>query len=376
MFQCVAHHSGERQGVDVHNLHTVLRDDELPAGCHHVIACVLGAVTQFFQAGNHHVVVVILGEAQAALCEVGTLDKDVKRRVGIAAQVDLGVNQIELIAGFEAHLRNLVEEVFPFLIAASQHDALAVVTLLHAHIQVAVLVTGEEELFDEIECFLIGDAARSLVGPVIGVDVLVEAAQRVVVAVALPEGKMHHPEQLEGLPEGGSPTRMDVAEHPGDVLQSGAAGTVTVLQDEVLHGLDAFHSRRQEQALLLVQFRIFGPLQHLRLAPAQAVAKDTFIVWRYIGNGATLVKGMRFPDPCPFLLRKNGWNAAYGARSYNLLAFQDDGHFRIQEGPEHTRAALHGRKGSLGEMLCQAVQAIIFWGMPEAEVLPGAYEGP
>jgi hypothetical protein len=73
------------------------------------------------------------------------------RGVGRHAQVDLGIDHGQLARRLQAEARKVIERIFAVAVHAAQHQALAVVALLHADVEIAVAVAAQEELLDQLE---------------------------------------------------------------------------------------------------------------------------------------------------------------------------------------------------------------------------------
>ena len=96
---------GHGHGADVHHLHALAGDDELPAGGHGVVPGVLQVVAGGHQAGDDHLVVAPLGKAQADAGQLDALGQQPQVGVPGHAQVDLGIDQRHLAAGLAAPSR-------------------------------------------------------------------------------------------------------------------------------------------------------------------------------------------------------------------------------------------------------------------------------
>ena len=99
-------------------------------------------------------------------------------------------------AGLQADVGQLVHRAAAVGLAAAQHQALAVVALLHAGVEVAVAVEGEEELLRQRERLLLRKPAGLDVRLVVGIHVLVVAAHGVVVDVGGPQAEVQDAEHL------------------------------------------------------------------------------------------------------------------------------------------------------------------------------------
>ena len=97
---------GHRDGADVHDLHALAGDDELPARGHAIVPGVLQVVARGDQTGDDDLVVAPLRKAQT---EAGQLDAlGDAAQVGFArhAQIDLGIDQRHRAGGLRAPWRS------------------------------------------------------------------------------------------------------------------------------------------------------------------------------------------------------------------------------------------------------------------------------
>ena len=182
--------------ADVGNVHRNAGDDELPAGRDGVVARILEVVAHLHQRGDDHVVVGVLREAQALLGQLCAQLVELDGRVLVYAQVDLGIDAAVVQAGLQADVGQLVHRAAAVGLAAAQHQALAVVALLHAGVEVAVAVEGEEELLRQRERLLLREPAGLDVRLVVGIHVLIVAAHGVVVDVGGPQAEVQDAEHL------------------------------------------------------------------------------------------------------------------------------------------------------------------------------------
>lgn len=257
--------------------------------------------------------------------------------------VDLGVDQLQFAAGPQAHLREAVEKVVAVCGAAAQHHALAVVALLHTGIEVAVLVACEEELFHQVERLLLGQHAAVDVMAEIGVHVLVETPQRIVVIASLPDREMEDAQQLQRLAQRPGAARTHGLEHLGCIRLPRLAGMGGVTPRKLLHGLDAERHRPQEDTLFLVERIVRQAGSDFGLPGIEPKADGGFVVGRYVADRPALVDVVRRLDPVPLLRGEDFGHFGNGAGEYDLLARQDHGLFGTHQGCEHLRRAPHGR---------------------------------
>ena len=181
---------------------------------------------------------------------------------------------------------------------------------------------------------------------------------------------MHDPKQLEGLVQGLGGLLADVREIVRHGLQAGRFRAALVFEDERLHGFDAFPGRRQEALLVFREAFVSGALFHLLLPQAQAVAENTFIVGRYIGEGAALVEGVVLFDLVPLVFRKDGRNTGDGSGRHDGFPFQDNGSFGLQHSLQHVCAALLRMDASSLEAFAQLIQPQLFRSRAEGVMLP------
>ena len=130
----IAHQLGMRYRADVGNVHCDAGNDELPAGRHCVVARVGLIVAHPDQRRNDHIVVGVLREAQPLLGQVCAELIQLNGRVFVHAEVDLRINAAIVQAGVQADIGQLVHRAAAVGLAAAEHQALAVVALLHANV--------------------------------------------------------------------------------------------------------------------------------------------------------------------------------------------------------------------------------------------------
>ena len=286
----LAHHLRQRHGADVGNVHGHAGDDELPAGGHGVVARVLKVVAQLDKAGNDHVVVGVLREAQPLLGELGAVFVHFQRRIPVDAQVDLRVDAAHLQAGGEAEGGEVVAGVLAVLVAAAQHQALAVVALLHAGVEVAVAVEGEEELLEQFQRLVVAHAPVQI-GLQIGPHVLVKAPHGVVVDVRGPQRQMQHAQHAQGIEE-----ILRAVAH--GVLQPFAVRQrLRVAVGKGDHRVDGLDGGLEEVPVAApLGKRLFRP----RAAGQQTLAQNALVIGGNVAHAALLVDEM--PGEDAFLL--------------------------------------------------------------------------
>ncbi len=191
------------------------------------------------------------------------------------------------------YLREAVEKVVAVCGAAAQHHALAVVALLHTGIEVAVLVACEEELFHQVERLLLGQHAAVDVMAEIGVHVLVETPQRIVVIASLPDREMEDAQQLQRLAQRPGAARTHGLEHLGCIRLPRLAGMDGVTPRKLLHGLDAERHRPQEDTLFLVERIVRQAGSDFGLPGIEPKADGGFVVGRYVADRPALVDVVR-----------------------------------------------------------------------------------
>ena len=119
----------------------------------------------------------------------------------------------KLQTGPQAKLRKLVVAVGTVGVEAPQHNALAVIALLHAGVKVAVAVEAEEKLLQPFQRGVPGQAARIDIGAVVGVHVLVEPPDRVVIVAAQPHHIVQDAEHLQRLGKGARRIHRHTGQH-------------------------------------------------------------------------------------------------------------------------------------------------------------------
>ena len=168
-----------------------------------------------------------------------------------------------------------------------------------------------------------GKAAAIEIGLVIGIHILVEAAQRIVIAAALPEAEMDETQQLQRLPEGRGALDAHRREHFRQGLVAHFTGAGLIACNKPLQGFDAPHGRLQEEAA----FRIgaLHPDREALLARLETLGNGVAQVGRDIGKHPVLVEVMAGLEGGPFVRRKIGRHLGNGPGGHNLLALEDDG---------------------------------------------------
>ena len=142
LMQNFVHNIGKRQRSDVNNIHSLAGNNELPACSHHIGPCILFFISQCHKAGDRHVVIFILRESQPQLRQSCALLVYREGRFAVHTQIDFGVNQPQFARCFQAPLGENIEAVSAVRQHSAQHYALAVVTLLHAWVQITVPVAA------------------------------------------------------------------------------------------------------------------------------------------------------------------------------------------------------------------------------------------
>ena len=153
------------------------------------------------EAWNHDVVVGILREAEALFRELRRLLKYLDRRVMGDAQIDFRIDELQLAGGLEGHFRQKIVGVVAVAVHAAEHEALAVVALLDADIEVGIAVEGEEEFLQQLERLVLRKCPVVKIMLQIGEHVLVKPADAVVVFAFAPQRVVEDAEELKSFME-------------------------------------------------------------------------------------------------------------------------------------------------------------------------------
>ena len=116
-------------------------------------------------------------------------------KIWSGAHVDLGIDQHQALAGFEAHFAEQIEPAAA-LRAPAEHHALAVIALLHAGIQVAVPVEGQEKLLQQLLRRFARQHAAFKIPLQERHGELIEPPDGVVIVALQPQPVMHNAEGL------------------------------------------------------------------------------------------------------------------------------------------------------------------------------------
>ena len=197
LIQRLFDHTRKRHSADIGNIHAHAGDDELPARGNDVVSGIRQIVAHLHQRRDDHIVIGILREAQPLTGELGTLDIQLHGRIFVHAQVDLGVDAAVDKACFQAQVGQVVDGAVAVLVAAAQHQALPVIALLHADVQVAVAVKGEEEILQHLLRSFPGQAAFGDILFVVGQHILVKATHGIVINIAGPQAEVQRAEGLQ-----------------------------------------------------------------------------------------------------------------------------------------------------------------------------------
>ena len=194
-------HLGEIHGGDVGPVHALAGDDVLPAGGDGVVGGILRGVTQRRQRRNDDIVVAVLGEAQSLPGQPGGKLQPPDGGIFADAQVDLGVDQVQLQRGVHAGLAQLVITVSAVGGVTAQHQALAVVTRLNALIQIDVEIDADEKGLQRFKQVCRRNAALHI-RPVKRQHVLVKPAQTDVGVVVAAQDKNEKFQKHAGVGKG------------------------------------------------------------------------------------------------------------------------------------------------------------------------------
>ena len=291
-------------------------------------------ITQRRKPRDNHVVVFILRKAQTQLRKLGAELIDGQRGVLIDAQIDFGVDQFQFRRGLQAQLGQRIEAVAPVGSDAAQYETLAVVALLHAGVEVAVAVTGEEERLQKLERAVHGFAACIEIGLEIRIHVLVEAAKGVVIVAFTPHGKVQDAQRLQRLAEGARRKRGYAAKRIG---QSGVACIkcgLTVAARQIQHGVDGDSHGA-----------VFRPIAQLFPQRQQADRQHRGVVRRKIADVAELMNEMRGGDFFPLHVAKYEGQVGNGARKGDPFSGEKIRRFHFQRLFEP-----QGDAGNVGEL--------------------------
>ena len=117
------------------------------------------------------------------------------------SEIDLGIDHFQFQAGLKAEPGEQVKSVGAAFTPAAQNYALAVISLLHAGVEIAVPVEGQEELLQKLQCILFVIESFFQIFRQIGVHVLIKPADCIVIISTAPHDKMQDPEHLQSLRE-------------------------------------------------------------------------------------------------------------------------------------------------------------------------------
>ena len=191
----------KRECVDVRRVHSNTRNYQLPARRHTVVCGIRGLVAELDQRRDRHVVVGVLREPESFLRQLRAEHIDLERRVLADSQIDLRVDDHKSSACLKAEARKLVEYLATVLVLAAEHEALTVVTLLNAGVEIAVAVEREEELLDQHRRLVERELSAVKISLEIGIHIFVKSADCHVVVALEPERKMYYAEELKSLEE-------------------------------------------------------------------------------------------------------------------------------------------------------------------------------
>jgi len=170
------------------------------------------------ETGNDHGVVGILRKSQPPPGQLGRQFQQAQVHIRRYTQVDLGIDHADFQRDAQGHGSQRIDAARTVATNAAQHEALAVVALLHAGIEVAVLVQREEELGQQV----LGSAFIQTSGLQIGLQirphVLIEPAQAAVIVAAHPERRVTEPQGLKSLPKRARRPGGHLFQHVGHIL--------------------------------------------------------------------------------------------------------------------------------------------------------------
>ena len=192
----------------------------------------------------------------------------------VHAQVDLRIDEPELAAGLQAQAREVVEGGLSVARHAAEHHGLAVVALLHADVEVAVAVAGDEELLQQLQRAVAVEAARREVGLEVGQQILVDPTKAAVVFALAPHRVVQDAKRLERLAEGARAKARHARERLRDVAEPASRRGGAVALYELQHRLDGEDRVLEEVDARRVALGAgaFEAAAHLREAGVEPVA--------------------------------------------------------------------------------------------------------
>ena len=161
-------------------------------------------------------------------------------------------------------------------------------------------------------------------------DVLVEAAKRVVVVPGFPKTEVHDAKQLQGLAKGLRRVAADVFQRLGQRLVACLLCLRGIAQDELLYGLKANDFRRKELLPVGRQGIILLPFLHFAKHLPKSFPEHRFVVRRDVAEVAFLMEVLRGGNLVPLLLGIDAWHLLDGPRHGNPFLGQQHGFLRIE----------------------------------------------
>ena len=117
------------------------------------------------------------------------------------AQIDFRIDELQLAGGFQRHFREEIVGVVAVAVHAAEHEALAVVALLDADVEVGIAVERQEEFLQQLERLVLRKCPVVKIMLQIGEHVLVKPADAVVVFAFAPQRVVEDAEELQSLME-------------------------------------------------------------------------------------------------------------------------------------------------------------------------------
>ena len=345
----VSHYLGKAECVDIWNLHAFAGDDELPAGRHGIISGIFCPVSKSFQTGNDYVVIGILRKAESLFGQSGSQLINGKRRIFIDSEIDFWIDELQLQACLKAERGKPAEAILSIRREASEHHALAVISLLHAGVEITVYVKGKKIFFQKLQSgfFRQPPAFQILLKP--GKHILVKASQCIVVAAGKPHGKVQDSLHLQSIMQCFRGVSQQAGKTLCDFRKSLSAGFLAVAQDQIRHGIRNFQ--------LPVQIFRFGELSLCQKFPflflhspahaRKAKGEKTAVIHADVGQLAGFVQAVMHGDLLLFFRSKKRLQSRIGAHKCDGLVREKDRSFFVQ----HIDQALYGASGIAKSLL-------------------------
>ena len=253
----VQHHLRIVQRVDIGDVVSDSGNDKFPARRHDIAARVLQFVAHFHERGNHHVVVGILRETKPLFGEKGAVIVRFKRRVLIDADVYFRIDQIQRQGSVKADLAEFVIHFLSVFARAAEDEALPVVPLLHAGIEVGVEIQIYEKLARKFQRLFPVEFSAVHVLFEKGIHIDVEAPERIVLVAVEPQDEIEKAEHHQRFVIALRSFRGDVCKRLGKLGYPHPAGFFAVFFRHQLHGVDAHVHRFQLFAFFFVPGKFF-----------------------------------------------------------------------------------------------------------------------